>query len=237
VTAIQARPVQYRDGATALEGSLHWPSSVETVGSLLLVHGGAGLDQHARDQAARFAALGYVVFACDMYGAEIAGSREGIMAALGRWQTDRASLVDRALAGLQALADCPESVAPPVAAIGYCFGGMTVLSMARAGIPIAGIISVHGSLATPTPAAPGTIKAKVLVCHGALDPHVPVADVTGFVDEMTTAGARWQLNIYGQAMHGFTHAGAVPGAIPGVAHDQVADRQSFDDMRAFLDPL
>jgi dienelactone hydrolase len=218
----------------ALEGSLCFPVAAEPLGSLLLVHGGAGLDQHARDQATRFAALGYAVLACDMYGRDVAGSREGIMAALGRWQADRASLADRALAGLSALAGCPDSAGPPMAAIGYCFGGMAVLSTARAGVDLAGIISVHGTLSTPAPASTGSIKAQLLVCDGARDPHVPMADVVGFMNEMTAAEARWQLNVYGSAMHGFTHRDAVPGAIPGVAYDETADRQSFDDIRRFL---
>ena len=234
---IASRALEYRHGETTLVGSLHWPVTPPARGSILLVHGGAGLDQHAREQAARIAAWGYAVFACDMYGKEIAGSREGVMAALNEWRTDRTALVDRALAGLTALSGCPEATGPALAAIGYCFGGMAVLSMARAGVDLAGIISVHGTLSTPTPAAPGDVKAQLLVCHGARDPHVPVADVSDFMAEMTAADARWQLNVYGSAMHGFTHRDAAPGAIPGVAFDEAADRQSAEDVRRFLAAL
>ncbi len=232
--ATASRSLEYCDGSVSLAGWLTYPVAAPALGSILLVHGGAGLDQHARDQAARFAVLGYVVLACDMYGPEIAGSREGIMAALGGWRADRGGLAARAAAGLTALAACPESVGPPLAAIGYCFGGMAVLSMARAGVDLAGIISVHGTLVTPVPAEPGRIKARLLACHGARDPHVPPSDVADFMAEMTAADARWQLNVYGSAMHGFTHRDAVPGAIPGVAYDEAADRQSFDDIRRFL---
>ncbi len=229
-----SRPLAYRDGATALEGSLHYPEAAPVRASILLVHGGAGLDQHAREQAARIAELGYVVFACDMYGTEIAGSRAGIMGALTDWQADRAGLAERALAGLTALAEAPEYAGPPLAAIGYCFGGTAVLSLARAGADLAGIISVHGTLSTPTPAAVCSIRAQLLVCHGARDPHVPIGDVSNFMTEMTAAEARWQLNVYGSAMHGFTHRDAVAGAIPGVAFDEAADRQSFNDIKGFL---
>ncbi len=230
---VRVRAVEYVDVGTILEGSLHYPEGAAGQPSILLIHGGAGIDQHARDQASRFAALGYVVLACDMYGREIAGSRDGIMAALAAWQADRAALASRAAAGLTALTACPEA-GPPIAAIGYCFGGMAALAMARAGARIPGIISVHGTLSTPAPALSGSIAAQLLVCHGALDPHVPLADVSAFMAEMTAAEARWQLNVYGSAMHGFTHRDAVPGDIPGVAYDEAADRQSFDDIRRFL---
>jgi dienelactone hydrolase len=76
--------------------------------------------------------------------------------------------------------------------------------------------------------------AKVLACHGASDPHVPMADVVTFADEMNRAGADWQLIVYGGALHGFTHAHAVPGATPGVAYDPVADQRSFAAAGAFL---
>jgi dienelactone hydrolase len=234
--SVSSRALEYADSGTILDGSLHYPEGAAGRPSILLIHGGAGLDQHARDQATRLAALGYVVLACDMYGQSVAGSREGIMAALGAWQADRAALADRALAGLTALSECPEA-GPPIAAIGYCFGGMAVLAMARAGVEIPGIISVHGTLSTTTPASPGSIAAQLLVCHGALDPHVPLEDVSAFMSEMAAAQAQWQLNVYGSAMHGFTHRDAVPGAIPGVAYDEAADRQSFDDIRRFLDRL
>src|SRR5947209_2129805 len=128
--AIQVRPVEYSDDGAALEGSLHYPDGASRSASMLLIHGGAGLDQHAREQAVRFAALGYVVLACDMYGRAISSSREGVMAALGAWQADRPALAARALAGLTALAECAEA-GPPIAAIGYCFGGMAALAMAR----------------------------------------------------------------------------------------------------------
>ena len=216
---------------------MHWPIAAPARGSVLLIHGGAGLDQHAREQAARIAAWGYAVFACDMYGRQTAGSRERIMGALQEWRADRAALAERALAGLTALDGCPEAPAPAFAAIGYCFGGMAVLSLARAGVDLAGIISVHGTLSTPTPAAPGAVKAQLLVCHGARDPHVPVGDVTDFIAEMTAAEAQWQLNVYGSAVHGFTHRDAAPDAIPGVAFDEVADRRSAGDIRRFLAEL
>ena len=97
-----------------------------------------------------------------------------------------------------------------------------------------GVVSIHGSLATVSCAEPGAVKAKVLACHGALDPHVPLADVVGFAEEMDHAGADWQLIMYGGAMHGFTHDHATPGAIPGVAYDALADRRSFAAALAFL---
>jgi dienelactone hydrolase len=168
-----------------------------------------------------------------MFGDGIAGDRERVMACLLALRDDPDLLVRRGQAGLTALADCPEA-AGPMAAVGFCFGGMAALALARAGTDLTGVVSIHGSLATGRPARPGAVAAKILACHGAADPHVPPADMIAFAVEMNHAEADWQLVMYGRAQHGFTHQHAVPGAMPGVAYDRLADERSFAAARAFL---
>jgi dienelactone hydrolase len=225
----------YADGDVPLTGYLVRPEDAaqQPAPALLLVHGGAGLDEHARAQARRYAALGCVVLACDMFGPGVAGDRGRVTATLTAMRDDPDLLLQRASSGLDGLRTVPD-VGRSCAAIGYCFGGMTVLRLARSGADLAGVISMHGSLATKRPAAAGAVKAQILVCHGARDPHVPLRDVTAFIDEMQQAQADWQLIVYGNAVHGFTHADAVPGAIPGVVYDAVADRRSFQAACDFL---
>jgi dienelactone hydrolase len=231
---ISARPLAYRDGDAPLTGMLYRDDAGPgRRPGILLVHGGAGLDDHARDQAARYAGLGYVVLAGDMFGDGVAGDRDRVIGCVTALRDDPALLARRGRAGLAALA-ADQGTSDRSAAVGFCFGGLAVLTMARAGADLAGVVSIHGSLATPAPAGPGSVLPRVLVCHGARDPHVPLTHVTAFADEMDQAGADWQLIMYGGAVHGFTHSQAVPGAVPGVAYDARADARSFADARAFL---
>jgi len=231
---IATRDLSYRDLDVPLTGVFCWDDAWEGPRpGILLVHGGAGLDAHAREQACRYSALGYAVLACDMFGDGIAGDRERVMACLLALRDDPGLLVRRGQAGLTALAGCAET-AGPTAAVGFCFGGMAVLALARSGADLAGVVSIHGSLATGAPARPGAVRAKILACHGAADPHVPPSDVAAFAEEMNHAEADWQLIMYGRAQHGFTHRHAVPGAMPGVAYDRLADERSFAAARAFL---
>jgi dienelactone hydrolase len=226
-----SRVVAYRDLDTPLSGELYHDTRPRP--GILLIHGGAGLDDHARDQACRYAALGYAVFACDMYGAGVAGDRERVVRTVTALRDDPDLLTRRARAGVTALADCAET-SGPFAAIGFCFGGLAALTLARSGADLAAAVSIHGSLTTVRPAQPGAVTARLLVCHGAADPHVPMADVVAFGEEMTAANADWQLNMYGRAQHGFTHQHAVPGATPGVAYDPAADARSFAATASFL---
>jgi dienelactone hydrolase len=199
------------------------------------MHGGAGLDDHARQQTRRYAALGYTVLAGDMYGEGVAGHRDRVMATLMALRDDPAALARRGAAGLAALAGCPQAAGSGLAAVGFCFGGLAALALARSGQPgLAAVVTMHGSLATSAPAVPGTVGARLLVCHGAQDPHVPMTDVTAFAAEMTQAGADWQVNVYGGAQHGFTHRDAAPGAQPGVAYDADTDERSFTAAADFL---
>jgi dienelactone hydrolase len=229
---IATRELSYRDRDVPLTGVFHVAGARRRPG-VLLIHGGAGLDEHARDQAVRYARLGYHVLACDMYGDGVAGDRARIVACATALRDDPALLVRRGLAGLAALSGCPE-VSGPVAAVGFCFGGMAALALARSGADLAAAVSMHGSLATSRPAEPGAVTARVLVCHGAADPHVPMSDVAAFAEEMNHAGADWQLVVYGRAMHGFTHRLASPVAVPGVAYEPLADQRSFATASAFL---
>lgn len=231
--AIAARDLPYADGDVRLHGRFFWDETHDTPRpGILLIHGGAGLDDHARDQARRYAELGYAVLACDMFGEGARGDRERTIATIMAMRDDPGRLVRRAQAGLDALTQCPETGAGR-AAVGFCFGGMAALTLARSGADLAGAVSVHGSLATTRPAEAGAVKAKILVCHGAVDPHVPMDDVVAFAEEMNSAGADWQLAVYGRAQHGFTHRNAVPGS-GGVAYDRPADERSFAAIRTFL---
>ena len=231
---VTARDVQYSDGDTPLTGVLVGDSdATDSRPGVLLVHGGAGLDAHARAQAERYAALGYDVFACDMYGPMAAGDRDATRAVLTALRDDPDRLVRRAQAGIGVLAD-QGNVNGRFAAVGFCFGGMTVISLARAGLDLRGVVSMHGSFKTTRPAQPGGVKARVLACHGAIDPHVPMSDVAGLADEMESAQVDYQVNVYGGAMHGFTHTDAVRGAMPGVEYNQRADRRSFAAATAFF---
>ena len=223
----------YRDEDTALTGVLCRDEALPgTRPGVLLVHGDAGLDQHTSGQARRYAALGYVVFACDMLGDGVAGDRDRMVGCLTALRDDPPFMVRRARAGLTALLTSP-GAGGPVAAIGFCFGGMVALTLARSGEPMARAVSIHGSLATTQRAEPGAVRARLLVCHGALDPHVPLSDVTAFAGEMDAAGADWQLIMYGGALHGFTHSATRPGS-PRSGFHPLADSRSFAATRDFL---
>jgi dienelactone hydrolase len=230
---IQTELIGYSDGSVKLTG--YFACDAARLGArpgVLVVHGGAGLDEHAKGRARRLAALGYVTLACDMYGEGVPGNRQRIMETIAELRADPTRLTRRGLAALSLLQSHPLTDGR-VAAVGYCFGGMAVLEMARDGADFAGVVSVHGTLATAHRAPSGGIRAKVLVCHGALDPHVPTEQVTTFADEMRDAGADWQLCVYGGAMHGFTHEHA-DGTMPGVAYHAASDARSSIAIQVFL---
>jgi dienelactone hydrolase len=107
-----------------------------------------------------------------------------------------------------------------------------VLEMARGGAELAGVVSFHGGLDTPTTEA--RPKCPILVLHGADDPHVTAAHVAAFQDEMRAAGADWQLVVYGGAVHGFTNPASGDDPSRGVAYNARADRRSWEAMRAFF---
>ena len=232
---IQTRAFDYNHGDQPLTGLFAWDdASIEKRPGILVIHGGAGLDDHAKAQARRLANLGYVAFACDMYGNGVAGNRERVMSRITELRSNTAKLCGRASAGIEVLRQHPQ-VDDRVAAVGYCFGGMAVLELARSGFDLMGAVSVHGTLDTPCKCERDSVKAKILVCHGALDPYVPMEQLNGFIEEMKLARADWQLIMYGEAMHGFTHQGGPQ--IPGVAYDVLSDARSAKAIQNFFGEL
>ena len=196
--AVQTKVVPYKHGDAVLEGYLAWDDAVQgRRPGVLVVHEWTGLGDYAQSRARKVAAMGYVAFAIDMYGKDVrpktpqeAGAQAGI------YKQDRALMRARALAGLDVLRNNPLCEPKRIASIGYCFGGTVVLEIARSGADVAGVVSFHGGLDTPTPADAKNIKCKVLVLHGGDDPHVPAKDVAAFEEEMRAGGVDWQLVVF-----------------------------------------
>src|SRR5580698_8955125 len=207
--ALHTETIEYKQGDTTGEGYLAYDDAVKGARpGVLVVHDWLGLDSYPKMRADMLAKLGYVAFAADIYGKNVRpkGPAEA-MAQTKIYKGDRALLRLRVNAALAVLKSQPQADPKRLAAIGYCFGGTTVLELARSGADIAGVVTFHGGLDTPTRDA-NNIKCKVLLCHGADDPYVPAADVTALQDEFRSAKVDWQMIYYSGAVHSFTRASA-----------------------------
>ncbi|HSX53929.1 MAG TPA: dienelactone hydrolase family protein [Sphingomonas sp.] len=189
--------------------------------------------------AERLAVLGYVGFVADTYGQGKRTTRESPKPAvyMDELNADRALLRDRLHAGVAALKALPQVDAAKTAAIGYCFGGKSVIDLARSDGGVLGVVAFHGIFDAPGYDYPKPIATKLLICHGWDDPLAPPAAVTALASELTEAGADWQLHGYGHAGHAFTDATVTPGGRPGFGYDETADRRSWQAMRGFLGEL
>jgi len=233
---IQTKTVVYRHGDVELEGFLAVPAGHDGKRpGVLVVHAWMGPGEHERESAVALARLGYVAFVLDMYGKGVRPKDRGEAAKqAGLYRGDRPLMRARARAGLERLRAVPGVDASRIAAIGYCFGGGTVLELARSGADVRGVVSFHGNLDTPDPSVAKSIRSKVLVLHGAADPYVPPAQVEAFRREMEDGGVDWQLIMYGGAVHSFTHRDAGDDPSKGVAYQPRAAKRSWAAMRGFF---
>ncbi|MFV2031775.1 MAG: dienelactone hydrolase family protein [Gammaproteobacteria bacterium] len=208
---------------------------------ILLVHEWWGLNDYMKKRAKMLAELGYVALAIDMYGEgrlaadpDEAGSLMNVV--LGDMENGTRALQ----AGYQTLVDQPQVNADKTAAIGYCFGGAMALHMARIGLPLSAVVSFHGALGSFHTAAPGSIQPRVLVCHGEADTMVTMDDLAGFKQEMDTAQANYQVNVYPNAKHGFSNEAADGNGEKyglDLGYNALADNKSWDAMEALFEEV
>jgi dienelactone hydrolase len=231
--------VEYKHGDVALEGYIAYDDALKGKRpGVIVVHEWMGLNPYAKKRADQLAALGYVGFAIDMYGKGVRAKDAKEAGALATiYRNDRNLMRSRADAALAFFRKHPRVDDKMIAAMGYCFGGTVVLEMARGGADLLGVVSFHGGLDTPNPGDTKNIKGKVLVLHGADDPFAPKEQVLAFWDEMRKAGADWQMNIYGGAVHSFTNPDSGNDPSKGVAYNEKADKRSWEAMTIFFEEI
>ncbi|MBE0603902.1 MAG: dienelactone hydrolase family protein [Deltaproteobacteria bacterium] len=234
---VRTEVVEYRHGDAVLEGYMAYDDSVKGKRpGILVVHEWMGHNPYVRMRAEKLARLGYAAFALDMYGKGVRAKDSKEAASLaGIYKGNRTLMRARAQAGLDVLARHPMTDPSRLAAIGYCFGGTTVLELARSGAALRGVVSFHGGLDTPSAEDARNIRGKVLVLHGADDPYVKPTEIAAFQDEMRKAGVDWEFVAYGGAVHSFTNPDSGNDNSKGVAYNEKADRRSWEAMKTFLE--
>lgn len=231
--------LDYTDGIDHYEGYVALPAGRSGRGpAVLIAHDWAGLHEGMKRAAERVAALGYTAVALDVYGKGRRGNPGADNSALMMpVVSDRPRLRQRLLAGLEAARGLPSVDPARVGIMGYCFGGLCALDLARAApAGLLGAVSFHGLLKPPGIVPQAPITAKVLVLHGWSDPMAPPSDVEAFGTEFTAAGADWQLHAYGHTMHAFTVEGA-NAPQNGMAYNANAARRSWAAMKAFFEEV
>lgn len=231
--------IQYKDGNTSLTGYLYYDDSIEGKRpGVLVIHEWWGLNDYAKKRAQMLAKMGYVAFAADMYGdnkvtshaKDAKGWMTQITANIDAWQK-------RAQLGLAQLKKHKLTTADHTAAIGYCFGGATVMQLAYSGSEVDGVVSFHGSLPVASEAQAKAIKSKVMVAHGYADSFIPKERITQFKEALEKAGADWQFHSYSGAKHGFTNQDAASYGMEALAYNADADKRSWQQMQNFFNEI
>ncbi len=221
--------------AFASEKTSHPSSPLQRKPTLLIFHAWGGRDSFVCEKTKELAKLGYLGIAMDLYGQGVIGKNandnQRLMAPL---MEDRNRLRQRMQIGLNAVLQLPQVDSRKIGAIGYCFGGLCALDLARSGADIKGVVSFHGLLNAPQEGVREKIRSKILVCHGSNDPMVPKQQMIDFTNEMTERCADWQLHIYGHTVHAFTNPNA-HDLDRGTVYNSVAEQRSWQAMQNFFD--
>lgn len=204
---------------------------------MLVCHTIRGRTAFEDDKARALAGLGYAAFAVDLYGVDSRGANIDTMRGhMNAWRADRPGLQLRLLEWLEECRKLPEVDSNQIAAIGFCFGGLCVLDLARTGADLSGVVSFHGIFDPPGNTGASRIKAKVLALHGWEDPLAKPEAVSALASELTEQGADWQIHAYGNTLHAFTNP-AADDRNAGTVFNASANRRSWSAMQDFLAEL
>jgi dienelactone hydrolase len=230
------RTVEYQADNQPMKGYLAYDDAAKGQrAGVLVVPEWWGLDDYAKRRARELAQMGYVAFAADMYGAaKTTSDPKQAQAWSTALQTSRLSLALRVKPALDTLRIQPQTDPERLAAIGFCFGGTTVLQLAYAGAHLRGAVSFHGGLIAPDSDQLRRIRASLLILDGADDPFVKPDIVEEMRKGFATVHVDYEWATYGHAQHAFSNPGANKHRLPGIAYDARAERRSWETMRAFL---
>lgn len=233
--AITTRPIEYVHDKKLFEGFLAVDDAVKGPRPAVLIsHAWAGRGPVEEDWARRIAGLGYAGFAHDLYGmGQYGRTTEECQALMSPLAGNRPYLQARLLNVIDVAKKLPEVDASNIVVMGFCFGGLCALDVARAGGDVKGVASFHGLLGAPGDTKGARIKAKVIAFHGWDDPMVKPDAVAAFGEEMTAAGADWQVHAYGGVMHAFTNPDANDPSFGTVYNLRATDR-SWESLKLFL---
>jgi dienelactone hydrolase len=236
---VRSETVEYRHDEVRLQGQLFWDDQLtERLPAVLVVHEWWGLNDSIRDKARQLAEMGYVALAADMYGEGRATEHPG---EAKEWMGLITENVDlwrgRAQAGLELLKQRKEVDPSRMAAIGFCFGGATVMQLAYGGADLKGVVSFHGSLPAPSQEVKGPIGPSVLAFHGSADSFVPPETVREFQDGLERVEADWHFVSFGGARHGFSIPEAEARGMENIQHDPKAARRSWKYMKVFFEEI
>lgn len=236
--AIQTQKIEYRDGDELLEAHMAWDDTqAGPRPGILVAHAWGGRDAFACEKAEELAALGYVGFALDMYGKGVFGnSVEENSALMTPFMENRGKLQQRMQAALGTARAQEQIDANQVSAIGFCFGGMCVLDLARTGADVQGVVSFHGLLGQPDNLSGKSISSSVLVLHGYQDSMAKPEDLAAIQRELDGHNIDWQTHCYGQAYHAFTNPEANDHEL-GTIYNEKAAQRAWQSMKGFLAEL
>jgi dienelactone hydrolase len=233
---MHTQDIEYRIDGKKFVGYLADGSNGRKTAGVLVAHEGGGMTGHPKERARMLAELGYVAFAMDTFGEPIT-SREQAMAIITTLSNDLPTLRRRARTALDLLKSQTNVDPTRTAAIGFCFGGTTVLELARSGADVGCVVGFHSGLATIAPQDAKNIRCKVMVCLGAQDPIIPAQQRDAFIDEMQAGGVDYQMLVYGNAGHSFTNREVDAMNLPGFAYHAPTDKRSWQAMRNFFDEV
>jgi dienelactone hydrolase len=233
---VVTKTIAYQQDGKTMQGYLAYDDAKAGARpGVLVIHEWWGLNDYTKSRTRQLAEMGYVAFAADMFGdGKVTRDPKEAQAWSSAASAQPGALAMVSKAGLDVLRKQPQTDPEKLAAIGFCFGGTTVLQLAYVGVPLKGVVTFHGGLVVPDGKQAAAIRAPILLLHGAEDTFIKPETITGLQKALDAAKVDWFMVTYAQAVHAFTNPDADSFKIPGIGYNEKAAVRSWDEMQRFF---
>jgi carboxymethylenebutenolidase len=196
---------------TSMQAYVAWPVGTAAHAGLLVGQEAFGVNGHIRDVTERFAREGYLAIAPELFhrtGPGFEGRYDDFQAVMPHMSALKHPQIEADLRAAHNWLRGNGGKELPVAAVGFCMGGM-VAFLAGIALPVAAAVSFYGGGIAPSPQRPGLLdrvndlRAPVLLFWGGLDKHLGQDQVRAVTDALRAAQKNFVNVEISDADHGF----------------------------------
>lgn len=195
--------ISYYKDKKEVKGFLTYPEKAGKYPALVLIHEWWGLNDNIKENAKKFAKLGYVVLTADLYGVGGTTDQAKARELAGKVRENTEEAMKNLKSAVDFLKSRSDVEAEKIASVGWCFGGGWSYQLAKNNAGVKASVMYYGNFNTEDDLQ--SMKTHIIGHFGEKDTSIKVDDVKQFQATLKTLSGSHEVYIYPNSGHGFAN--------------------------------